>query len=956
MPATQASLLCAAAPVSGLCPSGSLLHAPCSSLSMSRFAFALALLIAALAYAPAASAQNDFLPTGPAADGTDNENQRFRAVPDIPGAYEYAYWARLGRTYFLELSTDLATWEYLPIIETGRGSAASYGFTNESPRVFVRLRHIAGTYDDPYALDIDADGLSNQEEFSRHSSPFLVDTDGDGIGDKTELGLLILNPDDQWWWGYLQPNKTDSDGNGIPDQLEDYDLDGLTIAQELARGTDPNKTDTDTDGVSDGKEVGLGTDPLQNDHFADHDSDNDGLNDLEEIIHGTDRHDSDTNGNGMPDGQEFDAGGDPVQPGPPPPLPDPDRPISSGPSIPPPPAPPTPPNPPAFSPAGHRVLIRVASAEHVKYGFDTYQVLNPPKRYLIETLKQHFSGGCPESGPVKTSGTKVTEIDPDDGSSAVSGDTYVTGGGDVQSPTVRRGVVDLDGYDDPPNDYADCTGPLAVSSKLTEENTTKKLKVRTKGKLPPYPKEPPPNDGFADGTPHAYRILSADELGYSYQRMQVKLAWPPNTPEEARHAITYLVIFEPIDKPSTPDIDESAHPEILAAWTWNGEGEQSEVWDLDPDLLNSDELSGHFYLQPLVLEIVNKDKQPVTELKVAKMSEPGVLSGTGASTLLNIDLDPDRFHVRLPGAARLGDVAIKVGTSDNPDSAYDDDPSPLQLHPEGSDLISHAQLLVSDKLDDEHPADGVDDEALNDRTHKIQLGGKFRVTAVTTLALGDIPVDFQATVPIRSAYTCNIFVLKIYAFGGWVPCTDVENPFAVPLERFRIAQERWAQAGVKLVLGRLEIVQPTLDIGQRYDRLNLLDVESGTVQADAKRIIDTWGTSGTAEIDIFFLALVDLGAVQGRALFSAALASSDTAYANTAFMAALTPNRTALAHEIGHLLTNRAHFGESGALNYQSGASVDDKNRNLMSNALQPDVWGFGGSRRITHEQQTFIP
>ena len=105
---------------------------------MSRFAFALALLIATLACAPAAFAQNDFQPTGPSTDGTDNENQRFRAVSDTPGAYEFAYWARLGRTYFVERSTDLATWEYFPVIETGRDAAVSYGFFTDSPRVFVR--------------------------------------------------------------------------------------------------------------------------------------------------------------------------------------------------------------------------------------------------------------------------------------------------------------------------------------------------------------------------------------------------------------------------------------------------------------------------------------------------------------------------------------------------------------------------------------------------------------------------------------------------------------------------------------------------------------------------------------------------------------------------------------------------------------------------------------------------
>jgi len=67
----------------------------------------------------------------------------------------------------------------------------------------------------------------------------------------------------------------------------------------------------------------------------------------------------------MLDGQEFDAGGDPAEPGPPPPLPDPDLPISNGPPIPDPSAPPTPPNPPAFAPAGNSIACYPAACANV---------------------------------------------------------------------------------------------------------------------------------------------------------------------------------------------------------------------------------------------------------------------------------------------------------------------------------------------------------------------------------------------------------------------------------------------------------------------------------------------------------------------------------------------------------------------------------------------------------------
>ena len=44
--------------------------------------------------------------------------------------------------------------------------------------------------------------------------------------------------------------------------LPDTDEDGLTDAQEVELGTNPNNPDTDGDGLIDGVEVGLGTDPL----------------------------------------------------------------------------------------------------------------------------------------------------------------------------------------------------------------------------------------------------------------------------------------------------------------------------------------------------------------------------------------------------------------------------------------------------------------------------------------------------------------------------------------------------------------------------------------------------------------------------------------------------------------------------------------------------------------------
>ena len=107
----------------------------------------------------------------------------------------------------------------------------------------------------------------------------------------------------------------------------DADGDGITDADERARGTDPEQADSDGDGVDDGDEVRAGTDPLDGDSDGDGlpdtdearagtdphnpDSDGDGLSDLEENELGTDPRKADSDGDGLSDGQELEQDSDP---------------------------------------------------------------------------------------------------------------------------------------------------------------------------------------------------------------------------------------------------------------------------------------------------------------------------------------------------------------------------------------------------------------------------------------------------------------------------------------------------------------------------------------------------------------------------------------------------------------------------------------------------------------------
>lgn len=117
---------------------------------------------------------------------------------------------------------------------------------------------------------------------------FLVlggsDSDLDGVPDNVEALLG------------LDPNRSDTNGNGILDGDEDADVDGLRTAWELAFGLDPRKKDSNDDGRSDGDE----------------DLDRDGLTNAQEQLARTHPQRSDTDADGWPDEGEVTAGSDPL--------------------------------------------------------------------------------------------------------------------------------------------------------------------------------------------------------------------------------------------------------------------------------------------------------------------------------------------------------------------------------------------------------------------------------------------------------------------------------------------------------------------------------------------------------------------------------------------------------------------------------------------------------------------
>ena len=132
------------------------------------------------------------------------------------------------------------------------------------------------------AADSDLDGLSDKLENSGCTDYEKDDSDGDllpdGVEDADLDGVVDL--------GETDPCKWDSDGDGISDGVEDTNANGLIDDGE----TDPTLQDTDGDGVSDGFED-ANKNGVVDDGETDPtllDSDFDGYHDGDEILAGSD--------------------------------------------------------------------------------------------------------------------------------------------------------------------------------------------------------------------------------------------------------------------------------------------------------------------------------------------------------------------------------------------------------------------------------------------------------------------------------------------------------------------------------------------------------------------------------------------------------------------------------------------------------------------------------------------
>lgn len=130
-------------------------------------------------------------------------------------------------------------------------------------------------------VDSDADGLSDAEEDALGTEKTNPDTDGDGITDLIE-SVVDFDP--------LSEDMPTA-CNGL-DLTADSDLDGLSDCEEAVLGTEPTLVDSDGDGIPDQLELFAFTDYLEPD--AELDADGDGVSNGDEVRQRSDPRSTDT--------------------------------------------------------------------------------------------------------------------------------------------------------------------------------------------------------------------------------------------------------------------------------------------------------------------------------------------------------------------------------------------------------------------------------------------------------------------------------------------------------------------------------------------------------------------------------------------------------------------------------------------------------------------------------------
>lgn len=354
----------------------------------------------------------------------------------------------------------------------------------------------------------------------------------------------------------------------------------------------------------------------------------------------------------------------------------------------------------------------------------------------------------------------------------------------------------------------------------------------------------------------------------------------------------------------------------------------------------------------------------MNSIKVSKMELALTLNKTGGIIIdedLNIDNDLDRFYIRIPNGAldfQGKQVAIYLKTS-NPDAEYNDDETRIDLTIDGDNLITPSLILTSNDIDDDFTGDvdiGADD-VLNDRTHKIIVGGKLMVSKLLVKS-GDSETEYLLDHELPHSKNKSVTLNFVILNDGNVN----EQQAQTILERdFKVAKERYAQVGIEILKGTVEIkpLPEGLLLPDGELRVNLTtDVQK--LHSDVKAIISAYGTDDkNDDIHVFYSPIDIVGGPNNASLEGVGLNKffnnpEDVGYLSNVFIKQSNWS-TALSHEVAHVLTNDGHIDQLDYMNHPQMVEYGSiLGTNIMKSPYTTDDV-IGASRRFFRSQEKLM-
>jgi len=306
-----------------------------------------------------------------------------------------------------------------------------------------------------------------------------------------------------------------------------------------------------------------------------------------------------------------------------------------------------------------------------------------------------------------------------------------------------------------------------------------------------------------------------------------------------------------------------------------------------------------------------------------------------------IAYDPDRFYVKVGNGAQIGISSIEVETADNPIADYNDNANEIELRvmDDKASMITDSMILVSNDHDDDYAESGAgNDDANNDRTHRVQLGGSFRVLSIT-IHDQKHPIDLKLPVPVRKVLEVDLIRMDV---AGVPQLTAIQDSV-------KYMNEYYAQVGLKITGVPKEMAWPAWP-GRQEGYIDPFDEPEGKnvgpLTAEYKNFVNQTDADG---INLYYIKIANLNiAAFGLAITSRQLLLEDDLdqkYTKKALIyqtASLTGSTS--AHELLHILAydpDKEHDHDQRFYNL-----LDDGN-----NSSLPVLW----TKRIDLKQEQFI-